>query len=59
MNTASPWFVIYAFVFRMYYSLSLIKILLSFAWIYGKIRKARQSLPGPNAAKPLVRDNRG
>ncbi|MEL6298013.1 MAG: hypothetical protein AAFQ45_05540 [Pseudomonadota bacterium] len=49
MNTASPWFVIYAFVFRMYYGLSLIKILLSFAWIYGKIRRARQSFDEPAA----------
>lgn len=40
---SQPWFVIYAFVFRMYFALSLIKILLSFAWIYGKIRRARQA----------------
>ncbi len=44
MNTSNVWFVIYAFVFRMYFALSLIKILLSFAWIYGKIRRARQAL---------------
>ena len=43
MNTAMPWFVIYAFAFRIYYGLSLIKILFSFAWIYGKIRLARQA----------------
>ncbi|MEM7778457.1 MAG: hypothetical protein AAF732_22995 [Pseudomonadota bacterium] len=44
MNTQNVWFVIYAFAFRMFYALSLIKILLSFAWIYGKIRRARQAL---------------
>lgn len=41
MNTKEVWFVLYSFSFRMFYSLSLIKILFSFAWIYGKIRKAR------------------
>ena len=51
MNTGAPWFVIYAFIFRMYYSLSLIKILLSFAWIYSKIRRARQAAEGER--KPL------
>ncbi|MEM1306215.1 MAG: hypothetical protein AAGG99_01705 [Pseudomonadota bacterium] len=48
MNTAAPWFVIYSFVFRMYFALSLIKILLSFAWIYGKIRRARQAMARDN-----------
>ncbi len=43
MNTSQVWFVIYAFAFRMFYALSLIKILLSFAWIYGKIRRARMA----------------
>lgn len=43
MNTREVWFVIYAFAFRMFYALSLIKILLSFAWIYGKIRRARMA----------------
>lgn len=41
MNTREIWFVIYSFAFRMFYALSLIKILLSFAWIYSKIRRAR------------------
>jgi hypothetical protein len=42
MNRKSLWFVWYAFVFRMFYALTLIKILISFVWIYGKIRMARQ-----------------
>lgn len=42
MNRKVFWFVWYAFVFRMFYALTLIKILISFVWIYGKIRMARQ-----------------
>jgi len=55
MNTAAPWFVIYAFVFRMYYALSLIKILLSFAWIYGKSRRARQAVNQEPGSKRQLR----
>jgi hypothetical protein len=40
MNRTAFWFVWYAFVFRMYFGVTLIKILLSFVWIYGKIRMA-------------------
>lgn len=43
MNRKSLWFVWYAFVFRMYFGLTLIKILLSFVWIYGKSRMAGQA----------------
>ncbi len=42
MNRKSFWFVWYAFIFRMFYALALIKLLLSFVWIYGKIRMARE-----------------
>lgn len=42
MNREMTWFVIYAFVFRMFYGLTLLKILISFAWIYGKIRVAKR-----------------
>jgi hypothetical protein len=42
MNRQLPWFVWYAFVFRMFYGLTMMKILFSFIWIYGKIRMARQ-----------------
>jgi hypothetical protein len=43
MNRQSLWFVWYAFVFRMFYGLTMMKILFSFIWIYGKIRMARQA----------------
>lgn len=59
MNIGAPWFVIYAFVFRMYYALSLIKILLSFAWIYGKIRRARQAMEGQSLDGRRVERRRG
>jgi hypothetical protein len=43
MNRKASWFVCYAFIFRMYYSVTLIKILVSFVWIYGKIRMVHQT----------------
>ena len=49
MNRKSLWFVWYAFVFRMFYALTLIKILISFVWIYGKIRRARQQYRQANS----------
>lgn len=45
MNRAAPWFVIYCFVFRMYYSLTLIRLALSFAWIWARIYSARKKQP--------------
>jgi hypothetical protein len=42
MNRQSTWFVWYAFVFRMFYGLTLVRILFSFAWVWTKIRVARQ-----------------
>ncbi len=42
MNRALPWFVLYCFVFRMFYALTLIKIVISFAWIWGKVRIAEK-----------------
>jgi len=45
MNRKSFWFVWHCFVFRMYFGLALLKILFSFAWIYGKITMARQAQP--------------
>jgi hypothetical protein len=42
MNRNNWWFVVYCFVFRMFYSLALFRILMSFAWIYGKIRMVRR-----------------
>ena len=37
MNRQVRGFVWYAFIFRMFYGLTMFKILLSFLWIYGKI----------------------
>jgi hypothetical protein len=42
MNRNAFWFIWYAFIFRMYYGVALIKIVVSFVWIYGKIRMAHQ-----------------
>ena len=55
MNTREAWFVIYAFAFRMFYALSLIRILLSFAWIYGKIRRARLAFDEQLELRPPAR----
>ena len=43
INKGAVWFWIYSFIFRIFYGLTLIKILISFAWIYGRIRIARQA----------------
>ena len=43
MNREMRWFVWYAFVYRMFYGLTMFKILFSFLWIYGKIRYNRQA----------------
>jgi hypothetical protein len=42
MNFELRWFVIYAFVFRMFYGVTLLKIVLSFAWLSRKIALARR-----------------
>lgn len=42
MNWNARWFIWYCFVFRTYYGLTLVKILFSFIWIFGKIGLARQ-----------------
>jgi hypothetical protein len=41
MNRALRWFVWYAFVFRIYYGLTLIRIAVSFVWIWAKLHTAR------------------
>jgi hypothetical protein len=46
INKEAMWFWIYSFVFRIFYGLTLIKMLISFAWIYGKIRIARRHASG-------------
>ena len=42
MNRKLFWWVWYAFVFRMFYGLISIRLLVSFAWIWTKIRIVRQ-----------------
>ncbi len=42
MNRSTRGFVWYAFIFRMFYGLTMFKILFSFLWIYGKIRVNRE-----------------
>ncbi len=48
MNRKMFWFVWYAFVFRMYYGLILIRLLVSFAWIWTKIRLKHQGGKAPH-----------
>ena len=43
MNRQSFWFVVYCFVFRMFYAMVLIRIAISFAWIWTKIRLAHKA----------------
>lgn len=43
INKGSMWFWIYSFCFRIFYGLTLIKMVISFAWIYGKIRIAKRA----------------
>lgn len=50
MDRSNRWFVLYCFVFRIYYGLTLIRIALSFVWIWAKIRQARRGLGGPLTA---------
>lgn len=44
MNREHTWFVLYAFVFRMFYALTLLRLLLSFVLIWRKIRTARREM---------------
>ena len=43
MNRALRWFVWYAFVFRIYYGLTLIRIAVSFVWIWAKLYAVRKT----------------
>ena len=51
MNRAARGFVWYCFAFRMYYGLTLLRIAVSFVWIWTKISAARRGqrtrVPGP------------
>ena len=56
MHRSNKWFVIYCFVFRIYYGLTLIRIALSFAWIWARMRRARkvwysEAIPQPENFK--------
>jgi len=42
MNRELFWFVLYAFVFRMFYAVTLLRIVFSFAWLYRKISLAKK-----------------
>jgi hypothetical protein len=43
MNRRAWGFVWYAFIFRMFFGLTLLRIIISFIWIYGKIHRAREA----------------
>ncbi len=49
LNRQATWFVWYSFVFRMFYGLTLIRILFSLAWILAKARVMRQRHRDANA----------
>lgn len=42
MNRASRWFVWYCFAFRIYYGLTLIRIAVSFVWIWARMHAVRR-----------------
>jgi hypothetical protein len=43
MNRKTWAFVVYAFVFRMFFALTLLRMLISFFWIYSKISRVREA----------------
>ncbi len=43
MDRSNGWFLVYCFVFRIYYALTLMRILVSFIWIWVRIGRARRS----------------
>ncbi len=46
MNRGLRWFVWYCFIFRIYYGLTLLRIVVSFVWIWTKISAVRRSQHG-------------
>ncbi|MEL6372570.1 MAG: hypothetical protein AAFR04_01215 [Pseudomonadota bacterium] len=42
MNRDLFWFVVYCFIFRIFFALVLLRILVSFAWLWPKMKRARQ-----------------
>ncbi len=59
MYRENRWFVLYAFVFRIYYGLTLLRILVSFALIWTRLRRVRRSLIEPDAGQTQVLRRRG
>ncbi|CFX16879.1 membrane protein of unknown function [Candidatus Filomicrobium marinum] len=57
MDRSNQWFVIYCFVFRIYYGLTLIRIALSFVWIWARMRRVRRTLYG-EVRQPRERSKR-
>ncbi len=57
INRSMRWFVWYSFLFRMFYGLTMFKILFSFLWIYGKIRLNRQAQRRARAAEEAAQLN--
>ena len=55
MNRKQFWFVWYSFAFRMFFGLTLIKMFISFVWIYGKARFAVQAHREARASEDLER----
>ncbi len=55
MNRANFWFVLYCFVFRIYYALTLMRILVSFVWIWVRIGRAREAYGLPSKSAGLKR----
>jgi hypothetical protein len=53
LNRQAPWFVWYSFVFRMFYGLTLIRLLFSLAWVLAKVRVMRQRQRDANAQLKL------
>ncbi len=51
MNRKNRWFVWYCFVFRMYYGLTLIRIVFSFAYMWAKIHQAKR-VTGVETGRP-------
>jgi hypothetical protein len=59
MDRSNRWFVIYCFVFRIYYGLTLIRIALSFVWIWARIKRVRRVYDNEGLRQPEGLKQRG
>jgi hypothetical protein len=59
MNRENGWFVLYAFVFRIYYGLTLLRIAVSFALIWTRLRRVRRAIDGPDEPQEAPKPRRG